>query len=403
MSHAALLSPPGRELLARLSGADVSGGRALTLASALRADYPPELVAAALTQQALRNAAQAKFSRAAEMLFTRDGLEQASAELVAAHSAARLSQFPVVADLCCGIGGDLAALARPGTGPPGRRVLAVDRDLASLEFARHNAAVFGGAGRVASVCADVRDVVAGWPEAGGARVAGIDAVFIDPARRAGGRRLRAGDGEPPLDWCLELPRRVPAVGIKAAPGLPHELIPAGWEAEFVAAGRALKEALLWSPALAETPRRATVLPGPHILVPERGGAVPDGPPGEFLLDPNPAVTRAGLVEDLARLTGTWKIDPMIAFLAADREVHTPFARTLRVLDSLPWHEKQLARRLRELDIGAADIRRRGLAGDVELIRRRLRLSGRRTAVLVATRHRDRPWALVCEPAAPDGS
>ncbi len=414
MSPAALLSPPGQALLARLSGEDVSGGRALALASALRADYPPELVAAALTQQALRNAAAAKFSLAARMLFTRDGLEQSSAEQVAAHSAARLSRFTVVADLCCGIGGDLAGLARPGAGPPGRRVLAVDRDLGSLEFALHNAAVYGGAGRVSGACADVRDVVAGWrgadqggagrggPELGAAgpgraRTAGIDAVFIDPARRAGGRRLRAGDGEPPLGWCLELPRRVPAVGIKAAPGLPRELVPPGWEAEFVAVGRALKEALLWSPALATAPRRATVLPGPHILLPERGGAVPDRPPGDYLLDPNPAVTRAGLVEDLARLTGTWKIDPMIAFLAADREVRTPFARTLRVLDSLPWHEKQLARRLRELDIGAADIRRRGLAGDVELIRRRLKLAGSRTAVLVATRHRDRPWALICEP------
>ncbi|HEY1620980.1 MAG TPA: class I SAM-dependent methyltransferase [Streptosporangiaceae bacterium] len=428
MSPAALLSPPGQALLARLSGADVSGGRALTLASALRADYPPELVAAALTQQALRNAAAAKFSRAAEMLFTREGLEQSSAEQVAAHSAARLSPFAVVADLCCGIGGDLTALARPGAGPAGRRVLAVDRDPASLEFARHNAAVYGGEGRMSAVCADVREVVAGWPEApsGTARdragrdgpgragagrdgtgldgvgtgrpgAAGIDAVFIDPARRSGGRRLRAGDGEPPLAWCLGLPSRVPAVGIKAAPGLPHELVPPGWETEFVAVGRSLKEALLWSPALATAPRRATVLPGPHILLPERGGAVPDRSPGEYLLDPNPAVTRAGLVEDLARLTGTWKIDPMIAFLAADREVRTPFARTLRVLDSLPWHEKQLARRLRELDIGAADIRRRGLAGDVELIRRRLKLSGSRAAVLVATRHRDRPWALICEP------
>jgi hypothetical protein len=191
------------------------------------------------------------------------------------------------------------------------------------------------------------------------------------------------------------------VGIKAAPGLPHELVPPGWETEFVAVGRALKEALLWSPALATAPRRATVLPGPHILLPERGDTVPDRSPGEYLLDPNPAVTRAGLVEDLARLTGTWKIDPMIAFLTADREVRTPFARTLRVLDSLPWHEKQLARRLRELDIGAADIRRRGLAGDVDLIRRRLKLTGSRSAVLVATRHQDRPWALICEPVPPN--
>ena len=54
-------------------------------------------------------------------------------------------------------------------------------------------------------------------------------------------------------------------------------------------------------------------------------------PGAYLLDPSPAVTRAGLVEDLARLLGARKIDPRIAFLTADREVATPFARTLRVV------------------------------------------------------------------------
>ena len=120
-----------------------------------------------------------------------------------------------------------------------------------------------------------------------------------------------------------------------------------------------------------------------------------GEPGEYLLDPNPAVTRAGLVEELARAVGAWKIDERIAFLAVDAPVTTPFARTLRVLDSGPWREKELSARLRALDVGAVDVRRRGLAGDVDVLRRRLALRGTRRATLVMTRARDRPWALVC--------
>ena len=107
------------------------------------------------------------------------------------------------------------------------------------------------------------------------------------------------------------------------------------------------------------------------------------------------MTRAGLVAELARSVGAWKIDERIAFLAADTPVHTPFARTLRVLDSGPWREKELAARLRGLDVGAVDVRRRGLAGDVDVLRRRLALRGTRRATLVMTRARDRPWALVC--------
>ncbi|WP_283234754.1 THUMP-like domain-containing protein [Candidatus Protofrankia californiensis] len=64
-------------------------------------------------------------------------------------------------------------------------------------------------------------------------------------------------------------------------------------------------------------------------------------------------------------------------------------------DSAPWNQKQLPARLRELDIGAVDIRRHGLAGDVDQLRKRLKLSGACRATLVMTRVNDRPWGLIC--------
>ena len=412
MSQAAdVLTPLGGELLDRIRGEMVTPERALRLAAELRERYPPELVAAALSQQSLRMAAREKFSRADEMFFTRAGLEQASAEVVARHSARRFAGLSLVADLCCGIGGDLTALASSA-----KRVLAVDADLDALKFARRNvavqasaAAVHGsatvhGAAAVGYVCADVRNLPPGvLPELAG--------VFIDPARRAGGGRLRTGDSEPPLEWCLGLAGQVASVGIKAAPGLPHAVVPAGWETEFVAVGRALKEALLWSPGLASNARRATILPGGDTLVTGEPGElpVPVADPGEYLLDPNPAVTRAGLVQELARDLGAWQIDPMIAFLSVDSPVSTPFARTLRILESMPWHEKRAVRKLRELGVGSADIRRRGLAGDVQQIRRRLGLQGDWNATIVLTRRSGKPWGLVCadvrpsQPTSSDGA
>jgi hypothetical protein len=210
---------------------------------------------------------------------------------------------------------------------------------------------------------------------------------------------------------------VPAVCVKAAPGLPLDLLPEGWEAEFIADGRDLKEAVLWSPALAtappagsDGPRRATVMSAtrPRTLVACPGDPVPVTEPGEYLLDPSPAVTRAGLVEDLARSLvsgrasgaagdsdGVAKIDPRIAFLTLNWPAQTPFARTLRVLDSAPWNEKRFAKRLRELGVGAADIRRRGLAGDVDQIHRRLKLAGPNRGTIVITRVNDKPWGLIC--------
>jgi hypothetical protein len=390
------------------------GGSEFALATALRREFPADLVAAALAQHELRGAARAKFARASRMFLTRPGLEQASPESVARLRARRFSAAGRIADLCTGIGGDLIALA--ATGP----VLAVDLDPVHLRMARLNARAYGVADAVRAVCADVRTL----------GLTGIDAAFVDPARRAGGRRLRAGEYQPELSWCLDLAERVPAVGVKAAPGISRELVPAGWELEFVAVGRDLKEAVLWSPPLATARRRATVLteavpPGPGsgpgdgedaapimnsgqalhedsvTLIEERGpegGPFPDvevKPPGGFLYDPNPAVTRAGLVEALAAKLGAWKIDEQIAFLSTERSRSTPFARTLRVVDSLPWHHRTVGARLRELGIGLIDIRRRGLAGDVSELRRRLRPRGSRRGTVVMTRVGGRPWALIC--------
>jgi hypothetical protein len=373
---AALDAPEGRELMAQLRGERITDDAVLRLTDRLRTRFPAQLVADGLTLARLRDRAEVKFTRAQDMMLTRDGAEQASGEIVARHRAVRLATGGLVADLCCGIGGDLVALAAHGP------VLGVDRDPLHAWMASRNASALGAAGPVTMLVADVRDVELGE----------ATAVFIDPARRT--ERGRTRDGEPPLSWCVGLADRVPAVAVKAAPGLAHDVVPAGWEVEFVALGTDLKEAVLWSPALAGARTRATVLPSGHTLLPN-GAHVGVGEPGEYLLDPNPAVTRAGLVAELAVAVGGRKIDERIAFLAADTPVRTPFARTLRVLDSRPWREKELPARLRELDIGAVDIRRRGLAGDVDLLRRRLRLDGSRRATLVMTRAKERPWALIC--------
>jgi len=379
---AALTGPEGRALTAELAAERVDDETALRLSERLRSRYPAALVADGLTLQRLRDRAVAKFSRAPEMMLTRDGLEQASGEAAARHRAARLADGGPVADLCCGIGGDLVALAALGP------VLGVDRDPLHAWMAGRNAAVYGVAEQARTEVADVRAT----------DLAGMTTVFVDPARRT--ERGRTREGEPPLAWCVGLVERVPRVAVKAAPGLDRATVPPGWEAEFVAVGTDLKEAVLWSPAAAEAACRATVLVDGdrHTLLPAPGAEVPVGEPGEYLLDPNPAVTRAGLVAELARATGTWQIDDRIAFLAAAAPVTSPFARTLRVLDSGPWREKDLAARIRALDVGSVDIRRRGLAGDVDVLRKRLARAlagGGRRATLVMTRARDRPWALIC--------
>jgi len=382
-----LQTPEGSRLLAELREITPYAPVSIAIATRLRKTCPADLTIAAITIHDLRLKARAKFSRADEMWFTRDGLEQATSEAVANWRAQRYREFPEIVDLCCGIGGDLLALA---FGTPGATLTAVDRDPLHLAMARLNAAALGIADRMEFIQRDVREVEPGEPVA----------AFIDPARRSERGRMTLGESEPPLEWCVALANGHRAVGVKCAPGLDRARIPEEWEFEAIAIGTDLKEAMLWSPRVAQAINSATVIEGEtvHQLRPVAGDPVAVRTPktGDTLLDPNPAVTRAGLVEDLARTTGASKIDDRIGFLVSENWGSTAFARSLRVVESLPWNQRALNTRLRELGAGPVDIRRRGLAGDVDAIAKRLRGKGDRPFTIAMTRVMDQPWAIVCE-------
>ncbi len=114
----------------------------------------PELASAALTQAQLRRRGRDKFGADADLMwFTPEGLEQATRAEVADHRAARfaalageLGRQPDVADLCCGVGGDLRALSAAGCGVTGydRDPLTAAVALANIEALKLSHAAVGG-------------------------------------------------------------------------------------------------------------------------------------------------------------------------------------------------------------------------------------------------------------------
>ena len=85
-----------------------------------------------------------------------------------------------------------------------------------------------------------------------------DAVFLDPARRgAAGRTFDPASYAPPWTFVEEV--LTGSAVVKVAPGIPHELVPADVEAEWVSLDGGLKEAALWSVGVNRVRRRATVL------------------------------------------------------------------------------------------------------------------------------------------------
>ena len=381
-----LLTDGGQALLARATDLAPAGNE-LQVQAELRRTAPPAAVAAALSQVELRGRARSKFGELADRLyFTPEALEQATRLSVATHRAGRYRAFgaKTLIDLGCGIGGDLMAGARAGLICAG-----VDLDPVRVAVAEANLAALGLPGAVQ--VADATRVDHG----------GFDLAFADPARRRGaGRTFNVDDWVPPWTWIEGLLRRDACV--KVAPGIPHALVPADVEAEWVSDGGEVKEAALWSGRTATARRRATVIGsgGLASLTDDDDPGLDEvgvGGVGGFLYVPDGAVIRAGLVTGVAAGVEGRLVDAKIAYITSDLSFRTPFARGYRVLEQLPYREKQLKAALRERGIGRLTIKKRGVDVSPDALRKRLSLSGDEEATLVLTRVGGHGTALLVAP------
>ncbi|MEZ0357782.1 class I SAM-dependent methyltransferase [Mycobacterium sp. SA01] len=362
-----LTSDAGVAALAEVAGYRLTDATRLADVTAIR-DRFAERSTALVETTLLRRKAVAKLGDLGDVsrwLFTDDALQQATAEPVARHRAARLAGA-VVHDATCSIGTELAALRSTAA-----VLVGSDIDEMRLAMAHHNVP------DVALCRADAlhpvsRDAV----------------VLLDPARRSGGRRrFDPRDYVPPLDALYDAYRGRSTV-VKCAPGIDFEAVAElGFEGEIevTSAGGSVREACLWSPALA-TPgvrRRACVLDRGEVVTDADPDDCPTRPAGRWIVDPDGAIVRAGLVRHYAARHGLWQLDPEIAYLSGDHV--PPGVRGFEVLDELPLREKILRQALSQRDCGQLEILVRGVGVDPDALRRRLRPTGRASLSLVITR------------------
>ena len=358
-----------------------------TVAELRKAGHEAGVVAAVLSQARLRSKAADKFGPfAARMLFTEDGLEQATRLRVAALHAGRFRDAGLtrIADLGSGIGADALALAAIDL-----EVTAVERDEVTAAIAAYNLAPWPNA-TVEHADATTFDL------------AGHDAVYLDPARRAGGRRLtNPADWSPSLDFAfgLGLP-----TGVKLGPGVDRDLIPDDAEAQWVSVDRDVVELGVWTGVLARDGiRRSALVLGAHgtaeLSAPADSEDAATGSLGEFLYEPDGAVIRARLIGDLARQLDARMLHPQIAYLTADSAKVTPFASCFRVAETLSLDEKAIKRELKARDIGTLEIKKRGVDIDPAEFRKRLSLGGSRSATLLLTRLGERRVAILADRVA----
>ena len=379
-----LLSVDGLNLLDSLPTFDSTADVVASVARLRKLGHSPGLVAAVLTQSRLRARAAAKFGPFAQrMLFTEPGLEQATRLRVAALHAGRYRDagFTSVVDLGSGIGADSLAMAAIDL-----RVTAVELDEVTAAIAAYNLAPWPNASVVNSAAEQVD-------------LDPFDAVWLDPARRSGDRRLsNPADWTPSLDFAFGTGK--PA-GVKLGPGIDRDLVPEGWEAQWVSVQGDVVEVAVWSPELARPGigRAALVLTGDSMAEISAEGDSADetvGELGEYVLEPDGSVIRARLIGDLARQLGARMLHPQIAYLTADDAVVSPFATCFRVVETFSLDERTIKRELKQRGIGTIEIKKRGVDIDPAAFRKKLNPSGPESATLILTRLGERRIAILAQ-------
>ncbi len=413
MSAQFLVSPNGQALLASLPTNYAQIEVFSTTERLRKLGYLPAEISAALTQIRLRNKAEVKFGEhASHLLFTADGIEQATRCEVANYHAQHLinTGSKKVFDFGCGIGADSLAFATAGL-----TVQAVEIDPETAIFAKHNLRNFPLA---QVINADAHTLT----PPSQLDSSHSDTIWIDPARRLNGKRiLNPLHWLPSLEQAIHLGRHYRSAGIKIAPGIDYAHLPPNAHVTWVSYAGTLLEAVIWLGHSAPQAGRSALIfssttspklfssaIAPNLPAP----AVDPTELGAVIIEPDSALIRSGQIADICTDLACAPVSSQIAYLTPTNGVslstfrtklsQSPYRDSLhlyQVAEVLPLNPKKLSKHLQNLEIGILEIKKRGIDIAPEILRKQLRLNKKssKTATLILTPLLGQKQAVLCHP------
>ena len=338
-----------------------------------------------------------------------DSAQQATPLAVSRVRAGRIAEAgaSLVHDVTCSIGTEAPAVTAEGLD-----WLGTDLDYSRLLMARENVSAGGaalagaggagaGAGRAWVAQADALASVTTPASSPGPRIRACSGtgsrpgrvIVADPARRADGRRITdPAKLIPPLpDLLAAYPGT--AMAIKCAPGIDYS----DWHGlvSVVSVNGGVKEACLYTPDLADPghTREAVVIRESFTeRVRSEGEGVDVDKPKSFIVEPDGAVIRAGLVQQWAASHDLTMLDPHIAFLTGER-VPAGYSG-FPFIEAVPL--KKLRPALQAHGAGSVEILVRGVDVDPDQLRGKLKLKGDRPMAVAVARIGDSATAFICD-------
>lgn len=342
----------------------------------LRKDLGTTRTHLVVAQAELRRRASIKFPNAHRMFFTRQLLEQATDAQIAGYKAQRWQTAQPAADLCCGIGGDLLALAHRGP------VVGVDRDAIAVVLAAANCHAAGldtAEVRLADACEQQLADFAAW--------------HLDPDRRSEGKRsTRVELHDPSLQVIEQLLARNGHAALKLAPAakLPEHWSEAA-ELEWIGNRGECRQQMVWFQGFARQPgrRSATVFvagaPEPRTLCGDPGLEIDVANRlGRYVFEPHAALLAADLTGVLATQHSLQAVSQGIPYLTGDQAITDPALTCFEVVEVLQFDPKHLREAIRQRAIGHLEVKKRGVKIDPAEVRMQIHPRGDNQGTLIIT-------------------
>ncbi|MBI9032014.1 methyltransferase [bacterium] len=337
----------------------------------LKDKYSEDPVAELLTLERLRKNAKERIKDAENYLFTTKGVEQSSSSQVAEYHAKLFKHVNVLADLCCGNGIDLINIAKNKS-----LVYAVDLSNTALLCSRYNCQI----NRLDTII--FRNMKAeDFNEE-------VEAVFIDPDRRPEERRvIQAEDISPNFDELIKIIHQFQNVVIKLSPVFDYlnasVAEPHTWE--FISEDGVLKEILLCTGSFATPNINRKVVILPQTVFTQNYQSVQVSSIKKFVYDPDPAIIRSGLVQDLAYEVEASLINKHLSILTSDSKINSEFLKGYEVIEYFHYSVKTLKKYLKENQIGKLVVKVRGFPERPNQVISKFKLSGPNTSLIYLIR------------------
>ncbi|ABB24905.1 THUMP-like domain-containing protein [Pelodictyon luteolum] len=358
-----------------------------------RTDLPVRVMA---EQIACRKKAAAKLPLLSRspLLYTARALEQASEERAASYMASLLKGRRAI-DLSGGLGIDAFSLAGSF-----EEVVHVERDPVLSAIACHNMGVLGRR-NVECLRGDGRERLASFPDGY------FDWIYLDPDRREGAHRnIRLEEGSPDVvslhDFLLQ---KAPGVCIKASPALEtsrlKDRLPSLASVTVLSVDGQCRATLLIlrRQAPLEVERHAVCIRGAgeearRFTWRDTGERRVSDAVMEWLLEPDPAILKAGLEGVVAETFGLLFINRSVGYLTAAHRPEGFPGRVFRVVEAALYSGKGFGKFLKRHGIDGAAIQRRDFPLSADAIRARYRLKEDDRRFLFFTRDAEaRPLAI----------